>query len=343
MKKKPNQEKRAAFTLIEMLVVVVIIGILIAGVFRLMGAAGESNKKALTVARLQKMQNALSGFYAEYGTYPPVVPHDSPDPYARQDPDTGTAKSPATSLLVSDAAEYANKAAGSQPIAFEYPSPDSATLNTYINERYKGIEAENVNDALGQSAASPTLGARWQDAKIFKFGVLSYLLPRVQLIGGDELAKDNPDPEQVPDMNFFGSQQWSKNNAGSRAAQSARENRAVARWLPNFENSLYGGYNNMCNMGINTAEPEHGGPHFSGPYRTQSSPKYMLMSMTIHDGWGHELYYYSAPPYQSYRIWSAGPNGITFPPWITLESLPSEKDREMATLWIEDDIVRFDH
>jgi hypothetical protein len=149
----------------------------------------------------------------------------------------------------------------------------------------------------------------------------------------------------TPNPNFFKSLQWSKNNSGSLSAQQTRENRAVARWLPNFEGSLYGGY---TIMGIQTAEPDHGGPHLVGASTGGFYPiggggtKYVLVSITIHDGWGNDLYYYSAPPYQSYRIWSAGPNGSTFPPWISLDSIPSVADRKLVTTWTEDDIVRFD-
>ncbi|MFA7684007.1 MAG: type II secretion system protein [Syntrophales bacterium] len=73
-----------AFTLIELMVVIAVIGILIAGVFRLVSAAGTGNKKAETIARLERVQNALSGFYAEFGTYPPVPQHGSPDPYVEE-------------------------------------------------------------------------------------------------------------------------------------------------------------------------------------------------------------------------------------------------------------------
>ena len=69
-----------------------------------------------------------------------------------------------------------------------------------------------------------------------------------------------------------------------------------------------------------------------------SSPEALV---TVQDGWNRELYYYSAPPFQSYRLWSAGANGNTFPPWIKLDNL-SASDRQLAVSAMEDDIVRFD-
>ncbi len=330
MQKRQKRERSAAFTLIEMMVVVAIIGILIAGVFRLMGAAGENNKKAVTIARMQKLQNALSGFYAEYGTYPPVTPHGSPDPFVEESAKDGK-ENKASSLTAGNA----SRAARSQPLAFEYPNAQS--LDEYINTRFQKEGIINVNQALGQNAATiPT--SDWTETKIFKFGVLSYLLPRVELMGGEDLAGNRETP-MTPKLNFFKSRQWTKNNSGSPSAQRTRENRAVARWLPNFENCIGGGFGLM---GIDTAEPNAGGPWFmSGAGYNYNSTRYVLMGMTIRDGWGNELYYYSAPPYQSYRVWSAGPNGVTFPPWISLDSLSSE-DRKSASSWVEDDVVRFD-
>ncbi len=338
MTTKPKQVNREAFTLIEMMVVVAVIGVLIAGVFRLMGAAGENNNKAKTIARLQRLQNALSGFYAEYGTYPPVTQGDyaSPDPYqSRQSDGTYQASGTLTS-------KNANSAAGAQPVAFSYPNVES--LNEFINllgqQQPAGQQFINANEAIGgQAATIPESDPK--KVLIFRFGVLSYLLPRVELMGG--VGTD------TPNKNFYDSKQWKKNNSGSREAQRDRENRAVGRWLPNFEGCLTGGWNIL---GIDTAAPDEGGPRLASAtqYPMGSGSSYALLNITIRDGWArdcresthvHELFYYSEPPYQSYRVWSSGLNGVTFPPWISLQSLPSE-DQKKVTAWVEDDIVRFD-
>ena len=60
--------------------------------------------------------------------------------------------------------------------------------------------------------------------------------------------------------------------------------------------------------------------------------------MTVQDGWGHEFYYYSRSPYQSYTLWSAGPDGKTFPPWIARDKL-SGQELDMAAKWTKDDIA----
>ena len=65
-------KKSRGFTLIELLIVTVVIVTLMAIVFRLAGTGGESTRRAKTLARIQKLSNALSGYYAAFGSYPPV-------------------------------------------------------------------------------------------------------------------------------------------------------------------------------------------------------------------------------------------------------------------------------
>ena len=66
--------------------------------------------------------------------------------------------------------------------------------------------------------------------------------------------------------------------------------------------------------------------------------QYILDGMTVRDGWGMDLFYYSPPPYQGYRLWSAGPDGKTIPPWIDPANLDAE-NRKIAADWMADDIV----
>ena len=356
-----NRRKRStrAFTLIEMMVVVAVIGILIAGVFRLMSATGESNKRARTLARMQRLQNALSGFYAEYGTYPPVGLHLGNDPY-----DTNL-RDEFGQLVWSGSAKYDVKllnagavAARSQPVSFEYPTPRS--MDKLINTLFKGYQS--VNDVLGPTAhTAPEY--LWTEIKMFKFGMLSFLVPRVEVVAGGGIETGlNSDGSEAdePELGFFKSKQWMVNNGNAMRgidkdtdekklrkaleAQRQLENRTVARWLPNLEGIIRGG---NTYSGVDTREPEHDGIYFpnSGHGYTKGATgggsKYLLRGMTVTDGWGGIMYYYSAPPYQSYRLWSGGPNGKTFPPWIPLTSLKNE-DRKIVTTAIEDDLVRAD-
>ena len=65
-------KKSKGFTLIELLIVTVVIVTLMSLVFRLAGSGSGSSARATTLARLQKISNALSGYYAAFGSYPPV-------------------------------------------------------------------------------------------------------------------------------------------------------------------------------------------------------------------------------------------------------------------------------
>jgi prepilin-type N-terminal cleavage/methylation domain-containing protein len=64
---------RAAFTLIELLIVIAIIAILAALGFAGVSGALTSAKKAETRAMANQIKLALSAYYAEYGTYPAVT------------------------------------------------------------------------------------------------------------------------------------------------------------------------------------------------------------------------------------------------------------------------------
>ena len=63
---------RRAFTLIEMLMVMVIIGILTGMVFKLLAYATRQAATAEAVSNLEKLADALTEFRAEYGHYPPT-------------------------------------------------------------------------------------------------------------------------------------------------------------------------------------------------------------------------------------------------------------------------------
>ena len=74
---------KRGFTLIEMLVVVAVLAVLMAMVFRLSGIGSDSDNRSVTIERLQRLENCLSGYYAAFGSYPPVKLHGSRNPYLR--------------------------------------------------------------------------------------------------------------------------------------------------------------------------------------------------------------------------------------------------------------------
>lgn len=66
-----KQQNRRGFTLMEMLVVIVIIGILTGLLFRLHSVAGERAARAQTLARLENIKLCVEEFYRLHGNYPP--------------------------------------------------------------------------------------------------------------------------------------------------------------------------------------------------------------------------------------------------------------------------------
>ena len=71
---------------------------------------------------------------------------------------------------------------------------------------------------------------------------------------------------------------------------------------------------------------------------SSTSDQYVLDSITMKDGWGQEIYYYSPAPYQTYTVWSAGPNCRTFPPWIDRKGMEAKANKCIGA-WTADDII----
>jgi len=159
---------------------------------------------------------------------------------------------------------------------------------------------------------------------------------------------------------------YGRGNPGEASLVSNLTSQAVcARWMPNFEKIVSGGYDFY---GVDTSDGDQpyldatqydalpvtdedlrNNPklnprkwlHYVSPsgYDGGRGSLYLLDGMTVADGWGREFYYYSDIPYQSYRLWSAGKNGLTFPPWL-MEHLDSYSSKEQETIatWTHDDI-----
>lgn len=71
-----QQRLRGGFTLVELLVVVVIIGILAGGVFMMTRAAGSKSAEAKTITQVHAIASLLSEYKSVYGEYPLVTEAD---------------------------------------------------------------------------------------------------------------------------------------------------------------------------------------------------------------------------------------------------------------------------
>jgi hypothetical protein len=131
----------------------------------------------------------------------------------------------------------------------------------------------------------------------------------------------------------------------------------TARWMPNLEGVLhcerdlkvYGVSLNDSDGGRNVSIENpwpvlySGADSQGGESSGGGSQQYALDGVTCKDGWYNDFYYYSEPPYQNYRLWSAGPNGKTFPPWISSEEIANDStlsaSRKTIGNWVADDIM----
>ena len=367
-----------------MLIVVVVLVTLMSMVFRLGSVGGSSAARNRTISRLQRVENCLSGYYAAFGTYPPVALHGSRNIYAAVNSHGIQSDTQVNNNLVW---EQVDAACRSQPVDACFPFPDkyssyvstvSRALQEKANkgaqgdERYKKYDKETLrqgfDDASGQNIGrfNPYSGeSDWKNLQLFKFGLMSYLLPRyLVMINGDEAflefdqwTSNNTlprDPLNDDELTWNQVREYQQSdNAEDRARVSNIPSQAVtARWMPNLE-GVVASQHTWNLYGINVSSTDDSEKNLSsdnpnidiyepGDFSKDShSQQYVLDSVTVLDGWGKTFYYYSPAPYQSYVLWSAGPNGKTFPPWIPLNSQTlSPTDRETVGSWVKDDIIQ---
>ncbi len=365
---------KRGFTLIELMIVVAVLAALMAIVFRLIGMTGEHEKRAQTIKRIQAVENCLSGYYAAFGCYPPVRVHGSRSIKAKVD-EWGVQEEGETVSGLNWGS--VNAACRSQPVGVMYPFADSEGSIAYyravaeeLARRATSSEADEpefgefrknvavlsrgfdiLEDPSGQIPDPDAVD--WRRTQLFQFGLLSFLLPRYHFMtqGDPSLYNGryrqwNANNEQQKQCHGDGrsTYTWTDIRNDMRNKKSAYvsmipSQAACARWMPNLEGVVDNG---KTFFGINTHRYLSGSPvNIENPYPpifSGNGRQYVLDSMTVVDGWGHDLYYYSPAPYQTYRLWSAGPNGKTFPSWVELSSLGAG-DRKTAAEWIADDIV----
>lgn len=389
---------KKGFTLIEMLIVVVVLVTLMTMTFRLSSIGSNSSARNTTINRMQRLENCLSGYYAAYGSYPAVKLQGSRNIYLAvndngiQDEDgeenkaifgwyTADGNHGLWSEQECQAWEQVEAACKSQPVAFRFPYPDQQEWDTYIksvsDSMKDNVEKLNVSEArkkvietgfsnLKNYGALDSSAVDWRETQLFKFGLMSFLLPRymVGMNGKETLFNDHYQQWEANNdqaYNPFTDEPMTWAEVRTCAEEVTKENpdrdkvmrlanmpsqAVTARWMPNLEGSVSCNYNFRL-FGVDIGNVDN--PDLSSGnsnleiYSTSGSGEggtyYVLDGVTVKDGWQNEFYYYSPPPYQSYTLWSAGPNGRTFPPWISRKSLPSDANRCVG-VWVADDIVK---
>ena len=395
--KGPKEMKRG-FTLVEMLIVVVVLVTLMAITFRLSSLGSSSSNRNQTVARLQRLENCLSGYYAAFGTYPAVPLHGSRNykltvsAHGIQNIDgeeeelkwswASSRANGRDSKEEQEDWEKVEAACKSQPVDCRFPYPangryadyvkavstelqSKANTDTTLSEERKQALAQGFDDGVSGNIGrfNPYQDkTEWRELQLFKFGLMSFLLPRylVMMNSDESLYKDfaqwtsnNVLPaDPLSGQTFPSWRELQRRATSDQASEIARvaniPSQAVcARWLPNLEKSCVCNHNfKLFGIDIRDPDDQELSPNnvnvqvFSpgGFDESSTGNQYILDAVSIRDGWDNEFYYYSPPPYQSYVLWSAGPNKRTFPPWVPRASLSSSAN-ECVGYWIEDDIV----
>jgi len=402
------QKMKKGFTLVELLVVVTVISILMAMVMRFGNVTSASTARHRTIDRLQRLENALSGYYAAYGTYPPVRVHGTRDIYravnwrgvqseSRDDRNEDLWGWVDQEGKVTDENKMASAwkqvkpACEAQPVICNFPYSDKYQEKVrLVSEALKALVQAMPEDAVkpeqramilkGFDAGSPDrFGGeqrkldKWTSIQLFRFGLMSFLLPRYKFM-------------MEANREYLQFSQWTENNrmvsnpltcetydwddmkndvdnaAKSTSSGSASQSISVdtimsqaqcGRWLPNFQNMLasndrwrfYGvdilssdesDNKTDCRLRESNLKIKIYTP---GGYRDGSNAgQYVLNAISVCDGWGNDFFYYSPEPYQGYVVWSAGPNGMTFPPWVSIDAL-SDDAKRCVRHWTSDDIV----
>ena len=385
---------KKGFTLIELLIVVVVIATLMGLVFRLAGVGSGQAARNTTITRMQKLEFALSGYYAAFGSYPPVPLHGSRD--IRSQVNNYGIQNVGKNGEGGDLANLwpnVRAACLSQPVACEYPYNSKSESTKFFldmqKEKYKsysGAPFNNGNIDYEPNPSSLNRSADWSQVQVFKFGLLSFLLPRyLFMLQGDEdlyevggtyslqwrsqndirqlvdFETGAPLYDDWKDVQRATGQHEDKDNdstykSGEKYLEIARQpSQAVcARWIQALDGIVSGGqtfygvdtrvahrsYNDYFATGSSSLESDgRVAPIYSasGSY-SGSGQSYFLDGMTVRDGWGNDLFYYSPAPYQGYQLWSAGPNMKTIPPWVDTATLGAS-DKKTAADWLSDDIV----
>ena len=243
---------KRGFTLIEMMVVIAVLVTLMAMTFRLANIGSDTEARTMTISRMQRLENALSGFHAAFGCYPPVKLHGNRS-LESQDRTINWANE-------GEAWRWVREVCRAQPIGCRFPFPKGAgnsitdaikDLSDMIREASNSEEfqdlfsSQDMKDwaAAGFMSASDSkvegrLSGKkdkvlWSDMKLFQYGVMSYLLPRyLVMMGGDRQYYESNDGSG-------GYAQWSKNNqepsdpyTGDTISWSR-----VYDWVQNYVNS----------------------------------------------------------------------------------------------------------
>ncbi len=212
--------EKGGFTLIELLIVTVVILALMGVMFRLTGIASGASSRETTVFRMQCLENCLSGYYAAFGSYPPVpLQGASRNIFRRTDDESTWIQSEDPGDLDDSKSKFeeycqVEAACRAQPVAAKYPPPSDmrdpndsnqtktsydiysayqTTVKAALEAGAYSSDAETkikkwVNRTLEDISGRPGFLSKYEDEtsanslQLFRFGLMSFLLPRYRFM-----------------------------------------------------------------------------------------------------------------------------------------------------------------
>ena len=291
--------KKSGFTLLELMVVIVVICILAAATFKIMGNMDENDKIAKTKAKMERVAMALEAYKAIYGKYPPVHQYD----------------------------ETFDGETFGQPCWMEIPTYDYDNYPSWDETAAGQVTRGDNNDQVP-----------WEQAHVFTFGLCSFFLPRYSVARNlgcykSWLGLSDDDNDGQPDQETWGDAshvfgQWQRHNrrrADSAVADSPRDVAAARKILPYLDATmdpsgkvdLKNSFFRVIGQGGVTerfAEPtvvETKGGRFEIPRCCIVIEDCFDENPTIMEGAvknSRAFRYLSRPPFESYELRSSGPD-----------------------------------
>ena len=126
---------RRAFTLIELMIVIAVLVTLMAITFRIMNTVSDTESRTMTITRMQRLENCLSGFHAAFGCYPPVKLHGNRS-FKDQEETINWGNE-------SEAWRWVEQVCRAQPVGCRFPFPEK--MSGFIRE---------LSDLIAQAASS---------------------------------------------------------------------------------------------------------------------------------------------------------------------------------------------
>jgi len=180
---------------------------------------------------------------------------------------------------------------GRQPTGYEYPTRHGW-----------GDNAEDTAKNLVGNGRG-TLSEWGHSCTVYTFGLASFFMPRYNGTaerGPQAFCGVNASTHQMKG----GVPQWTQFNSrvNGKLGDSDRDLNAVRRILPMLGGKL-GADNRIADPGcIVTWESPR-------PHPLVSEGLVTNLNATFRDAWRRELHYVSMPPYETYKLWSDGPDG----------------------------------